>query len=168
MLVPSPSDAPFGHDHGPFLTGPYAPVFDESVFDRLPVQGEIPRDLHGVYLRIGPNPRFAPAGRYHPFDGDGMLHAAQLDGGRVVYRNRWVRTDGWNEEDGVGRAAYTGIMSTVKGHAGRRLKDTANTDVVVHGGVALASWYMAGALYRLDPITLATMGTVPFSTRPRP
>ena len=31
------------------------------------------------------------------------------------------------------------------------MKDNASTDVVVHGGVALASFYQCGELYRLDP-----------------
>ena len=57
--------APFGEDYGPLLTGPYAPVADESDFSELPLlRGAIPKDLNGVYLRAGPNPRFAPNGRY--------------------------------------------------------------------------------------------------------
>ena len=46
----------------------------------LPVIGEIPRDLDGVYLRNGPNPQFPPVGRYHWFDGDGMVHAVENTG----------------------------------------------------------------------------------------
>ena len=90
--------------------GPYAPIFDEAVFDSLPVQGEIPKDLNGVYLRNGPNPRFAPQGRYHPFDGDAMVHALRFDHGRVEYRNRFVRTKGFLEEQAAGRALYAGLI----------------------------------------------------------
>src|SRR5262245_13320925 len=91
-------EAPFGEAHGPGVMGGYARVFEEQVLDALPVEGEIPADLNGIYLRNGPNPRFEPNGRYHPFDGDGMLHAAHFERGRVVYRNRWVRTAAWQEE----------------------------------------------------------------------
>src|SRR5512145_1579190 len=77
--------APFGDMHGPLLTGPFAPVADESVWTDLPlVKGAIPADLNGVYLRAGPNPRFEPLGRYHPFDGDGMVHAAEFRAGRLT------------------------------------------------------------------------------------
>ena len=65
------SDAPFGRGLSPMLEGAYAPVVDEIVRSDLRVVGEIPRDLNGVYLRNGPNPRYAPLGRYHWFDGDG-------------------------------------------------------------------------------------------------
>lgn len=159
-------DAPFGEEFGPHLMGPFAPIFDEAVFDSLPVQGEIPKDLNGVYLRNGPNPRFAPQGRYHPFDGDGMIHAAQFENGRVVVRNKWVRTDAWKKEDAAQATQYWGIMSSMKGRANLPMKDSANTDIVAHGGVALASWYLCGALYRIDPRTLETLGPVPFSAKP--
>ena len=33
-------DAPFGEDHGPMLTGEYAPIFDEQELRGLPVEGE--------------------------------------------------------------------------------------------------------------------------------
>ncbi|MCC5868590.1 MAG: carotenoid oxygenase family protein [Gammaproteobacteria bacterium] len=158
-------EAPFGEDYGPMLMGPFAPVADESVWDALEVIGEIPADLNGVYLRNGPNPRFAPQGRYHPFDGDGMIHAAHFERGRVVYRNRWVRTDAWLEEDRAGRATFHGIRETLKGRTDKRLKDASNTDVIGHGGVALASWYMSGDIYKIDPVTLETLGKAPYAKR---
>ena len=43
-----------------YLTGNYEPVFDEVETVDLEVQGEIPRDLSGHFLRIGPNPYFVP------------------------------------------------------------------------------------------------------------
>ena len=40
------------NDH-PFLNGPFRPVMEEVVADTdsLRVIGEIPRDLHGIYVR---------------------------------------------------------------------------------------------------------------------
>ena len=98
----APQDlAPFGEDHGPLLTGVYAPVMDElELRDLKPVKGVIPNNLNGVYLRAGPNARYAPNGRYHPFDGDGMVHGAHFDNGHLTYRNRWVHTDGWMDLPG--------------------------------------------------------------------
>ena len=151
--------APFGDAHGPLLTGPYAPVADESALIDLPLLlGAIPQDLNGVYLRAGPNPRFAPNGRYHPFDGDGMIHAAQFRAGRLTVHNRWVRTDAFQQEDAAGQAAYWGIRETLLGRADKPLKDSANTDLVGHAGKALALWYMSGDAYEIDPLTLRTLG----------
>lgn len=154
------SDKPFGDTHGPWLSGPYAPVFDESVFESLEVIGEVPTDLNGVYVRNGPNPRFEPEGVYHPFDGDGMLHAVYFDRGRVAVKNRWVRTRGLADEERAGRSVFASITRTIKESTEHRLKDTANTDVLVFGGELVASWYMSGALYRVAPKTLETLGTI--------
>jgi carotenoid cleavage dioxygenase len=151
--------APFGDDYGPLLAGAFAPLADESTFTDLQLlKGAIPKDLNGVYLRAGPNPRFAPQGRYHPFDGDGMVHAAEFRDGRLTVRNRWVRTDAWRREDEAGRAAYWGIRETLVGRSDRPLKDSANTDLVGFGGKALALWYMSGDAYVIDPLTLETLG----------
>ena len=108
-------NAPFGYDHGPMLTDNFAPVPDEVTLDNLTVVGEIPADLNGVYLRNGPNPRFEPKGAHHFFDGDGMIHAACFRNGKLTYRNKWVRTDGWLENDKRGRECFWGVMNTVKG-----------------------------------------------------
>ena len=151
--------APFGEDHGPLLTGVYAPVAEELALQDLKLlKGAIPTNLNGVYLRAGPNARYAPNGRYHPFDGDGMVHAAHFENGHLTYRNRWVHTEGFVEEQQVGKSTHFGIRETLKGRPDKRLKDTANTDMVGHRGRALALWYMSGDAYEIDPITLETMG----------
>ena len=162
-LAPSPADpdAPFGADLGPMIQGPYAPVLEESTLDDLEVVGEIPRDLSGVYLRNGPNPRLRPNGRYHWFDGDGMLHGAHFDRGRLVYRNRWIRTEGLRREEEAGRALYWGVLETQRDQGERRerpMKDTANTDIIGHRGLAVASWYLCGDAVQVHPITLETLG----------
>ena len=74
----------------PFLRGIFAPVSTEITTDDLKVIGEIPMDLDGAYLRNGPNPIFQPRGRYHWFDGDGMVHAIEFHNGKATYRNRWM------------------------------------------------------------------------------
>lgn len=153
------SEAPFGFGHGPMLTGSFAPIFEERVLDDLQIEGKIPTDLNGVYLRNGPNPRFEPKGMYHPFDGDGMMHAAYFREGKLTYRNKWVRTEGWKKNDAQGEETHWGIHSTLKGRSDMPMNDTANTDVIGHGGKALATWYLAGEPYLLDPITLETLGT---------
>jgi carotenoid cleavage dioxygenase-like enzyme len=96
-------------DLSPYLRGNYAPVADELDVDDLPITGALPGALDGRYLRNGPNPAFPPIGRYHLFDGDGMLHGVELRGGRASYRNRWVRSKGLDAELRAGRALYGGL-----------------------------------------------------------
>lgn len=150
-------------EFGPMIDGIYAPVFEECVLEDLPIEGEIPADLNGVYLRNGPNQRFRPNNRYHWFDGDAMLHAAHFDRGKLVYRNKWVRADGFLANERAGRELYSGVMDTHKDRSDKPMRDTPNTDVIGHAGVAIASWYLAGEPYRVHPITLATLGKAEFA-----
>ena len=81
-----------------FLCGVFAPTSREITADNLKVEGEIPSDLRGIYLRNGPNPIFQPRDRYHWFDGDGMIHAIEFREGKATYRNRWITTEGFLAE----------------------------------------------------------------------
>ena len=74
-----------------FLRGNYAPVPDEITTTDLEVTGEIPKDLHGLYVRNTPNP--ADGKGDHWFFGDGMVHGVRIENGKALwYRNRWVKT----------------------------------------------------------------------------
>ncbi len=75
-----------------YLSGNFAPVDDEVTALDLPVEGELPPELCGRYLRNGPNPAepVDPA-THHWFLGDGMVHGIRLNEGRAEwYRNRYV------------------------------------------------------------------------------
>ena len=74
-----------------FLQGNFAPVQEEVTVEKLRVEGIIPDDIRGVLLRNGPNPKYAPSGGYHAFDGDGMIHGVEFTDHGVAYANRWVR-----------------------------------------------------------------------------
>jgi carotenoid cleavage dioxygenase-like enzyme len=108
-----------------FRTGNYAPVHDELTTFDLPVEGRIPAELNGWYLRNGPNPR---SGRGHWCIGDGMVHGIRLENGRAAwYRNRWVRTESFDNpippyNDDGGRNLHSSIANThVVRHAGKTL-----------------------------------------------
>ena len=125
--------------------------------------GEIPDDLNGVYVRNGPNPQHEPNGRYHWFDGDGMVHSVHIADGQATYRNRWVRTDGFEREREAGAPLWKGIIEPLgENPPGEPEKDTANTDLVFHNERLLALWYRAGKPYALDPVTLETLGAEDF------
>ena len=141
-------------EQNPYLLGVFAPVRDEITAEDLEVIGEIPRDLNGVYLRNGPNRRYAAPGRYHWFDGDGMVHAMHFENGRARYRNRCVRDRGVRaESEAAGSALWTGVMESPTGNPvgtarGLPLKDTANTDVVYHDGRCSPPGTSAGSRWR--------------------
>lgn len=163
------SRLPADDDH-PYRTGAWRPNLVEYDADDLDVlEGNIPGDLTGCYLRNTENPLLPSIGRYHPFDGDGMLHAIRFADGRASYRNRMVRTAGLATELAAGTPQWAGIIEapgkSLRPGCGARgaMKDASSTDVVVHAGRALTSFYQCGALYAHDPETLADRGTLPWS-----
>jgi carotenoid cleavage dioxygenase-like enzyme len=108
-----------------FRTGNYAPVHDELTEFDLAVEGSIPPELNGWYLRNGPNPR---TGDGHWCVGDGMVHGVRLENGRAAwYRNRWVRTESFDDpvppyNDDGSRNLHSSIANThVVRHAGKTL-----------------------------------------------
>jgi carotenoid cleavage dioxygenase-like enzyme len=91
----------------PHLSGNYLPVAREVDAANLQViSGRIPPALSGAYMRNGPNPHFKPISYAYPMDGDGMIHAVYFDNGHARYRNRFVKTSGFETERRAGRAIY--------------------------------------------------------------
>ncbi len=90
----------------PISTGPGRRLHEEVNAEDLDViEGAIPTDIDGVYLRNTENQIHQPLGRYHPFDGDGMIHQIAFQDGRASYRNRFVRTRGFEAEQEARRLA---------------------------------------------------------------
>ncbi len=158
------SALPPGDDH-PYRSGPWQAQTTEYDAWDMPVIGEIPDDLNGVYLRNTETALFEPIKRYHPFDGDGLLHSISFEAGEARYACRFVRTDGFLAEQEAKQSLWAGIAehpsnAIANSGSGARsmMKDNASTDVIVHNGQALASFYQCGDLYALDPRTLADQG----------
>jgi carotenoid cleavage dioxygenase len=148
----------------PYLEGNYAPVHTEIAAGDLPCsQGEIPRDLEGMFVRNGSNPRYLPKGRYHWFDGDAMLHGVHFANGRASYANRWVRTEAFLAEEKAGESLWTGVTERPDFTNPRGpFKDTSNTDLVFHAGSLLTLWWLGGAAYEVRLPSLETCGVRDF------
>jgi carotenoid cleavage dioxygenase-like enzyme len=159
------STLPEDDDH-PYRTGPWRPQTTEWLADDLQVvQGAVPADLDGVYLRNTENPVHPAAKLYHPFDGDAMIHVVGFRDGTAFYRNRFVRTDGLLAENEAGGPLWAGLAEPPAlarrpdgWGARQRMKDASSTDVTVHRGTALTSFYQCGDLYRVDPFSARTLG----------
>lgn len=150
-------------DH-PYIQGAWTPSYNEYNATDLEVIGIIPDDIDGVYVRNTENQIHDPIGRYHPFDGDGMIHSMSFKNGKIEYRNRFVRTKGFEAEREAGKSLWAGLMepphkSTRPGFGAQEwLKDSSSTDVVVHAGKILSTFYQCGDGYRLDPYTMEQEG----------
>ena len=111
-----------------WLKGNFAPTPDEVSTTSLEVEGAIPADLKGRYLRTGPNPMSGPT--EHWFLGDGMIHGIELAGGEAQwFKSKLVQTPmlGRPEGESYFAAAMQSLDNTL-----------ANTNVIGHAGRILA------------------------------
>ncbi|GMH30645.1 hypothetical protein Nepgr_032488 [Nepenthes gracilis] len=139
-----------------YLSGNFAPVADETPPCKdLPVRGFLPECLNGEFVRVGPNPKFAPVAGYHWFDGDGMVHGLHIKDGKATYVSRYVRTSRLRQEEFSGGAKFI-KLGDLKGMLGLLMVSiqmlrtklevldfsyglsTANTALVYHHGKLLA------------------------------
>ncbi|KAK9084838.1 hypothetical protein Sjap_025249 [Stephania japonica] len=139
-----------------YLSGNFAPVRDETPPSaNLPVKGHLPECMNGEFVRVGPNPKFAPVAGYHWFDGDGMIHGLRIKDGKATYVSRYVRTSRIKQEEFFGGAKFMKV-GDLKGFFGllmvnvqllrAKLKvldmsygnGTGNTNLIYHHGKLLA------------------------------
>ena len=154
----------------PYLNGAWTPLLEEVTVSELEViEGVIPADIDGVYVRNTENQVHAPLGRHHPFDGDGMIHQISFSGGSASYRNRFVRTRCFVAEQEANASLWGGLADTPAlskrpgfGAHGS-LKDASSTDVVIHNGQILSTFYQCGEAYMLDAETLEQNGAAPWA-----
>jgi carotenoid cleavage dioxygenase len=112
----------------PYLSGNFAPVSGEIDAPALRVSGQIPRDLDGSLLRIGPNPVAPDPARYHWFTGNGMVHGVRIRGGRAEsYKRRFVRDD--ETVAAFHQPPVSGPRPKFELGGG-----TANTNIIAHAG----------------------------------
>ena len=164
-----------------FLDGNFSPVADERDSVEMQVLGEIPQDLQGHFLRIGPNPvHIFSEEAYHTFDGDGMIHAIEFGNGAPRYRNRFVKNTGFKLEQEHGDWLYKGLNSMMDPtpsalpEGAPTSKNLANTAFVYHNKT-LYALHEASPPTAMELPSLETRGptdfdgklTHPFTAHPK-
>ncbi len=141
------------------LQGNWYPVQDELTVSGLEVEGEIPRELNGIYVRNGMNPRSGWSD--HWFFGNGMVHGVELADGKASYRNRFVKTPYYEQDMDM----LTGIMDPVA--------SPANTHIFQHAGRILTfeeahiPWQIDRKLGTVGPVDFGGKLNRPFTAHPR-
>jgi len=122
MSAAETADTPF------HLQGNFAPVSEEVTATDLSVEGALPPELSGLYVRQSANPVTGHSD--HWFLGDGMVHGIRIEKGKAVwYRNRYVQTPYLGNPD-VQRISEAGVID--------HTVSKANTHVLRHNGQILA------------------------------
>ena len=131
--------------------GNFLPVNNEVTETGLVVEGSIPPDLSGLYVRNGPNAWQGSTA--HFFMGDGMLHGVHLENGQAKwYRNRYVQTPLLYKEPGL-------LLSPPA------LEDNMSNVSLIHHGGKLLSLGEAGWAYEIDPDDLSTRGAANYGSK---
>ncbi|KAK1425294.1 hypothetical protein QVD17_20645 [Tagetes erecta] len=167
-----------------WLSNNYAPVDETPPCKDLPVIGHLPECLNGEFVRLGPNPKFAPVAGYHWFDGDGMIHGLRIKDGKPTYVPRYVRTARLEQEEFFGGAKFSkigdltgrfGLLMILMETFRSKLKvldfsygnGTGNTALVYHHGklLALSEGDKPYVIKVLEDGDLQTLGLMDYDQR---
>ncbi len=147
-------------------------VKEETDSDLAVVEGTIPSTLRGTLFRNGPG-RFERGGvpYQHIFDGDGHLIRISFSASGASYRNRFVRTPAFLNEERHDKILHRSFGTNVPGGVAKNamrlnFRNAANTSVIWHGNKLLTLWE-AGVPFEIDPITLETLGEYDFNAQLR-
>jgi carotenoid cleavage dioxygenase-like enzyme len=161
MTGPFPDDLDFGGYNAPSRV-------ECEVYD-LVVEGRLPGEIAGTWYQSVPDPQYPPMLGSDTFiSGDGMVRMLTFADGHVDLRQRYIRSERWQNErrarrslHGLYRNPYTDDPS-VRG----RSRNVYNTTPIFHGGRLLAL-KEDGRAMQLEPATLATLGEWDFHGRLR-
>lgn len=162
-MTASNSDATFPQT--PHFIGLNQPVGQEVALSALPVEGTLPAEVRGSFYRAIPDPHFPPKfADDNVLSGDGMVSRLSFNAdGTADFTMRYVRTARWLAENEAGRARFGRYRNAFTDDADMAGVDrtVANTTPVWHAGRLLMA-KEDGRPYRVDPITLDTLGSYDF------
>lgn len=143
------------------------------------IHGKAPRGLAGTLYRNGPAKfRRGDTAAAHWFDGDGLVRAFRINGGKARLAGRFVDTFKRRQDEKFGAIVGAGFAANASRGATVRSADdsnAANTALLPIGGELLALWEQ-GSPYAMDLQTLETKGAktwrpdlahMPFLAHPR-
>lgn len=151
----------------------------------LLVEGDIPQQIKGTFLRNGPAKHERGEQRYsHLFEGDGMLQKFSIADGKIQHIGRFIETPKFTTEQKAGKFLFSGPDTHLPDSLpvlGPDSINTANTSVIAVNDELWALWE-AGSATAIDPETLSykrqvnlgennhygdTLKGLPFSAHPK-
>jgi carotenoid cleavage dioxygenase-like enzyme len=104
------------------------------------VDGKLPSDLSGAFIRTGPDAQFPLRQGNIPFDGEGHVSQFRFENGNVHFKSRYVRNERYLAQDKAGKILFPMYRNpymddpSVKGKS----RGTHNTHIIHHNGKLLA------------------------------
>ena len=140
--------------------------FSERSYEIRDIEGDVPEFVRGDYYSNGPSRHAIGPLRYrHLLDGDGMVRSLRFEDGRILFKNRFVRSRKFCEEEEAGAALFRTFGTRFPG-------DRLNQHGVgIESPVNVSVWRFADRLlafgeqglpWELDPVTLETVGPFTF------
>ena len=125
------------------------------------VEGDLPKDLDGVFYRVGPDPQYPKPEKYAgdiPFDGEGHVSMFRIKGGHVDYRTRYARNARWKAQHAARQSLFGMYRNPSTDHASVAglNRGTANTQLFLHHGKLLV-FKEDSPPVAMDPLTLDTI-----------
>jgi len=131
----------------------------------LTIEGVLPAYVTGTYYLNGPAKfKTGSLSRNHWLDGDGMVRALSMAGGKADYRSRYVQTTRYREEQEAETPLYRSFGTAFDGDKLRKhltLESPANVSAYRYGDRLLAFGEQS-LPWALDPVTLETSGEFDF------
>ncbi|WNC72066.1 carotenoid oxygenase family protein [Thalassotalea psychrophila] len=168
----------------PDLIG-FANVENNFSKQALTVEGVIPKDINGTFLRNGPGKHERGELRYkHLFEGDGMLQSFTIADGKISHYGKFINTPKFSQEQSAQKFLYSGPDTHINNAlpvSSADMINTANTNVISVGDDLWALWE-AGSPTRVNAETLeyqqqinlgenskyaSSLNGLPFSAHPK-
>ncbi|MEM9495674.1 MAG: carotenoid oxygenase family protein [Pseudomonadota bacterium] len=127
------------------------------------IEGRVPAEIDGALYRNGPG-LFERGGhrKEHLLDGDGLIQRLGFSGGKVRYRNEFVKTEKFKAEERVGKLIYPTWTTRAPGGA---FKNVGGGEILSQAGVTvyeidgkIFALDEGNPVYEVDPYTLETGG----------
>jgi carotenoid cleavage dioxygenase-like enzyme len=154
----------------PNYVGLNAPIGEEYDLENLEIKGVLPPEIEGMFFRAVPDPAFPPFvdDSAAVLSGDGMIAALRFSNGTARAQMRYVETDRRRAEVRAGQALFGKYRNpfTDRPEAKGIDRTVANTTPVWHAG-RLFMTKEDGRPYRIDPVTLETLGRHDFDGKLR-
>jgi carotenoid cleavage dioxygenase-like enzyme len=164
---PAPSDA--AEDFAPGLEAAFPNQFKECDGTVESAGDPLPDFLRGTYYLNGPARfGFHDLAYQHWLDGDGMISALHFEKESIHFRNRYIHSRKYFEEQNAGRPLFRTFGTTFAGsrlnRAGNGLESPVNVSIFPYSERLLA-FGEQGLPWELDPVTLETRGQFTFHGR---